>query len=353
MSGGMERAGAGSGTPPAQGRDPALHSPRPLAHIRHSTLYARVVATNATILLLGLLLLLWTPVTVSAPVSVRQIIVLVAATVILGLADAALLRFSFTGLVALVHRMETLDLLRPRDRLPEMGGAETRALIGGFNSMLDRLQAERRASTRRTVATLEGERQRISRELHDEIGQRLTGILLQLDRIHDEASDPARPHIVAVQDETRAVMDEVGALAWRIRPAILDDLGLLSALTSLTASLTGHGVPRIESVLPPRLPPMSDEVELAIYRIAQEGLTNAVRHAGATTIRIGVRLNEDDLALHITDDGHAPPGAPADGAGLRGMRERALMIGALLSIQASRPHGLRIELTIPTAHLGG
>jgi two-component system sensor histidine kinase UhpB len=119
-----------------------------------------------------------------------------------------------------------------------MGGAETRALIGGFNSMLDRLQAERRASTRRTVATLEGERQRISRELHDEIGQRLTGVLLQLDRIHDEASDPARPHIVAVQDETRAVMDEVGALAWWIRPAILDDLALLSALTSLTASLT-------------------------------------------------------------------------------------------------------------------
>jgi two-component system sensor histidine kinase UhpB len=74
---------------------------------------------------------------------------------------------------------------------------------------------------------------------------------------------------------------------------------------------------------------------------------------GATTITIGVRLNEDDLALHITDDGHAPPGAPADGAGLRGMRERALMIGALLNIEASRPNGLRIELTIPTAHLGG
>jgi two-component system sensor histidine kinase UhpB len=344
---------ANSSDLPPTAAEPPGASPRPLGRTRRSSLYARVVATNATILLVGLLLLLWTPVTVSAPVSVRQIIVLVAATVVLGFADAALLRFSFTGLVALVHRMETLDLLRSRDRLPEMGGAETRALIGGFNTMLDRLEAERRASTRRTVATLEGERQRLSRELHDEVGQRLTGILLQLDRIHDEAPDPTRSRIVAVQDEARAVLDEVGALAWRIRPAILDDLGLLSALTSLTTSLGGHGAARIESALPPRLPPMSEEVELAIYRIAQEALTNAVRHAGATTITLGVRLTENDLVLHVADDGHAPPGVRADGSGLRGMHERALLIGAMLDIQTTVPHGLRIELTTPTARLGG
>jgi two-component system, NarL family, sensor histidine kinase UhpB len=336
-----------------EGTEPHLDRRRSLARMRRSSLYVRVVAVNAAILLLGLVLLLWTPVTVSAPVSIRQVIVLVVATIVLAAADAALLKFSFTGLVALVHRMETLDLLRPRDRLPQMGGAETRALIGGFNTMLDRLEAERRASTRRTVATLEGERERISRELHDEIGQRLTGILLQLGPIHDEAPDTARPRIVAVQDEARAVMDEIGALAWRIRPAILDDLGLLSALTSLVESLGGHGPPRIERVLPHRLPPMGHEVELAVYRIAQEALTNAVRHAGATTIVVCVRVDETDFVLQVADDGLALPEAGDDGAGLRGMHERALLIGGLLNIQANSPHGRRIDLTIPVDLLGG
>jgi two-component system, NarL family, sensor histidine kinase UhpB len=335
------------------GTEPHLDRRWSVARMRRSSLYARVLAVNVAILLLGLLLLLWTPVTVSAPVSIRQVIVLVVATVVLAAADAAMLKFSFTGLVALVDRMETLDLLRPRDRLPEVGGAETRALIGGFNGMLDRLEAERRASVRRTVATLEGERQRISRELHDEIGQRMTGILLQLGPIHDEAPDAARPRIVAVQDEARAVMDEIGALAWRIRPAILEDLGLLSALTSLAESLGGHGPPRIESVLPHRLPPMGHEVELAVYRIAQEALTNAVRHAGATTIRVWLGVNETHLMLQVADDGYGLPEAGVDGPGLRGMHERALLIGGLLSIQANSPHGRRIELTVPTRLLGG
>lgn len=181
----------------------------------------------------------------------------------------------------------------------------------------------------------------------------MTGILLQLGPIHDEAPDTARPHIVAVRDEVRAVMDEIGALAWRIRPAILDDLGLLSALTALTGSLGAHGPARIQSVLPRRLPPMSDETELAVYRIAQEALTNAVRHAGATSITVRMRCNQTHFVLEVADDGSALPEAGADGSGLRGMRERALLIGGLLNIQANPPHGRRIELTIPTGHLGG
>ncbi len=336
-----------------EGTRPRPASNREFARTRRSSLYVRVVMVNVAILLVGLLLLLWSPVTVSAPVSVRQAIVLVAAAIVLGSADAALLKFSFTGLVALVNRMETLDLLRPRDRLPEMGGAETGALIRGFNTMLDRLEAERQASTRRTVATLEGERERISRELHDEIGQRMTGILLHLGPINDEVPETARPRIVAVQDEVRAVIEEIGALAWRIRPAILDHLGLVSALTALTESLGGQGSAQIETMLPPRLPPIGDEAELAIYRIAQEALTNAVRHSGATTIIVRMQSNETELVLQIADDGDALPEGGADGPGLRGMRERALMIGGLLNIGANPGRGLRVALTVPIGHLGG
>jgi two-component system sensor histidine kinase UhpB len=249
--------------------------------------------------------------------------------------------------------MRTLDVLRPEEHLPEKGGAETLALIGGFNSMLDRLEAERMASTRRTVATIEDERRRISRELHDEIGQRMTGILLQLGRIHDETPDAVRPRVVTVQDEVRAVMSEAGALAWRVRPAILDDLGLLSALMTLTGSLGGHGPARVDTVLPHRLPPMDDETELAIYRIAQEALTNAVRHAGASAITVRMQINPTELVLRVADDGLRPTETDREGPGMRGMRERALLIGGRLDIQLNQPHGRRVDLTVPIVELGG
>lgn len=334
-----------------EGLPPRPSNERRLARASRSSLYVRVVLVNMAILLVGLLLLVWTPVTVSASVSVRQVIVLAIAVVVLAAADAMLLKASFTGLTALVHRMQTLDVLLPRELLPETGGAEIRALIGGFNSMFDRLETERRASTRRSVATLEGERQRISRELHDEIGQRMTGILLQLGLIPDEEPAAARSSIVAVQNEVRAVMDEIGSLAWRLRPAILDDLGLISALTTLTESLGRHGPARIETLLPRQLPPMSDEVELAIYRIAQESLTNAVRHAAATRIAIEIRFSGTDLVLQVIDDGATLQEVSTEGSGLRGMRERALLIGGLLKIQANPPQGRRIELKIQTNDL--
>lgn len=99
--------------------------------------------------------------------------------------------------------------------------------------------------------------------------------------------------------------------------------------------------------------PIGDEAELAIYRIAQEALTNAVRHSGATTIIVRMQSNETELVLQIADDGDALPEGGADGPGLRGMRERALMIGGLLNIGANPGRGLRVALTVPIGHLGG
>jgi two-component system sensor histidine kinase UhpB len=320
---------------------------------RRSSLYVRVLGLNAAILLVGLVLLVWTPVTVSASISLRQVIVLAAAVVVLVIADAALLKLSFTGLAALVHRMQTLDLLRPRERLPELGGAETRALISGFNAMLDRLDAERRESTSRSLTMVEDERRRISRELHDEIGQRLTGVVLRLGLIHDEAEETARARIAATQEEVRAVMDEVGSLAWRIRPAILDDLGLLSALEALATSLSGDGQGRIEAALPARLPTMGSETELAIYRIAQEALTNAVRHAEATVISIRLQVTDAGLVLRVSDDGRGLPDTGSEGPGQRGMRERALLIGGRLRMACDSPTGLDVELVVPVDHRAG
>jgi two-component system, NarL family, sensor histidine kinase UhpB len=271
--------------------------------------------------------------------------------VVMVVANALLLRVAFSGLAALVRRMETLDVLQPQERLPQVGAGQTRTLIAGFNVMLDRLEEERLASTRRMVTTLEGERRRIGQELHDEIGQRLTGILLQLGRIQAEAPESLLPRIAGVQSEARATLDEVGSLAWQVRPGILDDLGLLSALEALADSLREHGAARVTTALPDRLARMTGEVELAVYRIAQEALTNAVRHSGATAIKLELQLNRQDLVLQVTDNGRGMSGAEHEGPGLRGMRERALLIGGRLRVHAQAP-GLRVRLAVPARLVG-
>jgi two-component system, NarL family, sensor histidine kinase UhpB len=322
----------------------------PVPRRRNSSLYARVVAVNAAILVAAVLMLATTPATVSWPLVTGELAVLAGGLVVLVVANAMLLRFSFSGLTALVRRMETLDVLQPRERLPEMGGAETRALIGGYNTMLDRLEAERRDSTRRTISGLEVERQRLGRELHDEIGQRLTGILLQLARLHDEAPELLRPRVEDVQDQTRATLDEVGALAYQVRPGVLTDLGLRSGLDALVGSLRQHGTTWVDAALPDRLPPMSAEAELAVYRIAQEALTNAVRHAEAGRITLALEVSEGQLELTVTDDGVGTAEEHGDGQGIRGMRERALLIGGRLHIDSPSP-GTRVRLTVGTTLL--
>jgi two-component system sensor histidine kinase UhpB len=218
--------------------------------------------------------------------------------------------------------------------------------------MLDHLESERRESTRRTLTALESERRRIGQELHDEIGQRLTGILLQLGRVHDEAPAHLRARIAAVQDEEREALDEVGALAWQLRPGILDDLGLLSALEALVGTLEEPSDARINAVLPAGLPAIDAEVELVVYRIAQEALTNAVRHSGASTIELRLDRTERGLSLLVADDGRGLVGSEIDGAGIRGMRERSLLVGGRLRIGSPSGQGVRVRLDAPLSPSG-
>jgi two-component system, NarL family, sensor histidine kinase UhpB len=295
------------------------------------SLYVRVVVVNSAVLLLAVFALVVTPATVSFPISTEQGLVLVVGAVVIALADAVLLRLNFRGLRAVVRRMETIDVLRPEELLPETGGPEAKSLIVGFNTMLERLETERRTSARRTLTAIEGERRRIGRELHDEIGQRLTGTLLELQRLADDLPEPFKSEVACVQEQQRATLDEVGALAWQLRPALLDDLGLLSAVDALAESLNEPGV-RIETSLPESLPALPPELELVVYRIAQEALTNAVRHARASRIGLELEVRTGRLTLQVRDDGTGFSIPTSEGPGIRGMRERALLVGGRLHI---------------------
>ena len=309
-------------------------------------LYWRVFLLNAVVFITGTTVLALSPATVSSPVVDTEALVLAGGLAVMLVANAVLLRVALAPLDRLTHLMKSIDLLRPGQRLPETGGGEVAILIRTFNEMLQRLEAERTASSGRALSAQEAERRRIAQELHDEIGQSLTAILLELKRAADQAPEHLREELLHTQETVRLSLDEVRRIARRLRPGVLEDLGLGSALTALATDFSRHtGLP-VQRRLDPALPALSGEQELVVYRIAQECLTNVARHASASYVRLELQRDGAGVVLRIADDGRGTHDAP-EGAGVRGMRERALLIGADLVIDTGRRPGLEVLLTVP------
>ncbi|WP_327420552.1 HAMP domain-containing sensor histidine kinase [Streptomyces sp. NBC_01230] len=309
-------------------------------------LFWRIFLLNAVVLI-GATALLLGPVTVSTPVLLTEAAVLTGGLAAMLLANGLLLRIGLAPLQRLTRAMTTTDLLRPGTR-PAVGGhGEVAELITTFNTMLDRLETERAASAGRALSAQEAERHRIAQELHDEIGQTLTAVLLELKRVADHVPPAVREELHQVQETTRASLDEIRRIARRLRPGVLEELGLTSALKALANEFTGSAL-TVRHHIDADLPPMSRDTELVLYRVAQESLTNAARHAGARRVELTVRRTPAGVELRVRDDGRGINGAP-EGAGISGMRERALLIGADLSLDATRDGGTEVRLTVPTS----
>jgi two-component system sensor histidine kinase UhpB len=311
------------------------------------SLFWRIFGLNAVVLGAATALLLWAPVTVSVPVLFTEAAVLIGGLVVMLVANATLLRVGLAPLARLTHRMSTVDILRPGQRLPVRGHGGVPDLLRGFNDMLDRLERERATSAARALSAQESERRRIARELHDEVGQSLTAVLMDLTRAAEVATDTGlRSELVQAQETTRASLDEVRRLAHRLRPGVLEDLGLISALTALSTEVSDHTGLLIRRRFDAGLPSLDEQTELVVYRVAQESLTNAARHAGATAIELSLTRRDQSVVLRIEDDGRGT-GLAQEGAGIRGMRERALLIGATLEIRDAAPSGTQVGLIVP------
>lgn len=319
----------------ASGRDP-LDLP----------LFWRVCAINGVVFAVGTIALALSPATVSARVLVSEGIVLTVGLIAMIVTNALLLRRSLAPLDRLTRLMDDVDLLRPGSRLPESGAGAVARLIRTFNAMLARLEAERGASAAAALAATEAERQRIAQELHDEVGQNMTAVLLGIKRAADRAPDDLAPELHALGETVRAGLDEVRGIARRLRPGVLADLGLLSALGALASEFSGHSGIAVRQGVAPGLPSLSPEAELVIYRVAQEGLTNIGRHSGATQAELTLSKQGDTIALRVADDGRGR-GDAAEGAGIRGMRERALLIGATLTVGPRVGGGTEVRMLVP------
>jgi len=307
----------------------------------------RVFLANVLVLAVAFALLALAPVTVSVPVAFTELVILFAGMVAMLLLDLVLLRPAFHPLRALAEAMRHVDPFEPGRRVDVGGGPHLAMLAGTFNEMLDRLERERRESARQALMVQENERHRVARELHDEVGQTLTAVMLQIESLAAKVPDDVRAELDELRETTRMGAEDVRRIAARLRPEALEDLGLQSALSALATSFGEHAGVRVDRRLD-RIAPLSDEQELVIYRVAQEALTNIARHARAHTAELALGRVDGEVTLHVRDDGRGlPPGALSSSAGIRGMRERAMLIGARLSIDAPPGGGTEVVLRVP------
>jgi two-component system sensor histidine kinase UhpB len=309
----------------------------------------RVFAINAVLLVVATLLLAFTPATIHASIAFFEGLDLAVGLVVMLAANLVLLRHTLGPIERLVERMRTVDLLRPGQRLVERGGTEVTSLVRAYNQMLERLEAERRESARRALQAQEAERLRIARGLHDEVGQVLTGVLLQLDVLVAADEAGRRRGVEETKQAVRQALEEVRRIAQELRPEMLEQLGLVSALTELSRKFGDQSGIRVLRRFADDLPPLSDEAEIAIYRVAQESLTNVARHAHASQVEVALQPGIDSVILSVVDDGHGiPETASLNGhGGLRGMRERAVLVGGALAVKPGRAGGVEVRLEVP------
>ena len=311
----------------------------------HLPLYGKICLINGTVFLIGTLVLVVSPLSVSSRVLVSEAVVLLVGLAVMLLTNALLIRRSLAPLDRVIRTLEGIDHLQPGD-LPEEGAGPVRGIARSVNRLLDRLEAAQRAGKAQALAAQEAERHRIAQELHDEVGQSLTVVLLGLKQLEAEAPAELVPELALVRESARDGLDDVRRVARRLRPGVLEDLGLTSALAALATDFADHSDASVRRSFAPGLPALSPEVEVVVYRVAQEALTNAARHAGAHSVELSLRRHGDHVVLEVTDDGRGFEGLE-EGSGLMGMRERAALVRAELSVISQPRRGTTVRLKVP------
>jgi two-component system, NarL family, sensor histidine kinase UhpB len=312
------------------------------------SLFWRVFLVNAALLIAGVLVLALTPISVSAQIRLIQAIVLAAGVVVVLVANLLLLRPLFAPLERLAHRMEELDVLRAVRPIPATSPGEIGALERTFNRMIERLEAERRQAGTRALQAREEERQRIARGLHDEVGQTMTGVLFLLRELSQRASSDQRAVLDEAQAAVRTNVEEVRRIAQELRPEALDHLGLRSAVNDLARAFSRRTRIVVDRRIDRRLGQLDPKVELILYRVAQETLTNIARHSDATAVQLALARNGKSVVLEIADNGHGFRRPHVEGGGLRGIRENALIVGGTLAIKPRPTGGVEVRLEVPT-----
>jgi two-component system sensor histidine kinase UhpB len=273
------------------------------------------------------------------------------AIVLVLLVNMLMLRRRFSPLERLIEQVEAIDPADPTDlgdNHDHEGSEEVDRLTASFRRMLRRIDDERKRSGRMVLRAQEEERRRLARDLHDEVNQSLTAILLRLEALSQAASAEHGDEVAELKKLVNQAMDELLTLARQLRPSALDDHGLTSAIVSQVrrfSSQTG-----IKAELKTNGDPLEleSDQEIAVYRFAQEALSNVAQHADARNVEVGLSANGRIVELVVRDDGRGfDPATEQKGIGLSGMAERARLVGARLDIDSSPGGGTALKLVVP------
>jgi two-component system, NarL family, sensor histidine kinase UhpB len=276
------------------------------------------------------------------------------------LVNVLLLQRRFRPLERLVDEMERADLSQPGANLRGPAVADSpedvQRLHRAFRRMLERLEAERRRASSAALTAQEEERARVARDLHDEVNQSLTGLLLRLEAAREKAPPELAGDLAETQALANQAMQELLTLARQLRPTALDDLGLKAALAGHLDELRRQSGINTSFETAGDLSAVPQDVQLVVYRVAQEALSNAARHSGAGRIDVRLAQENGSVALQVADDGRGFTFDDASrGLGMGGMRERALLVGGELGVESRPGVGTRVTLDVPIngVHGGG
>jgi len=319
---------------------------------RYTPLFLRVVAVNAVLLVVACVgtLVVVAPERFSfSSIVAEETILVVVVLAAIAILNVALLRHVFAPLERMAALARRFDPRRTGQRVPiAESESEVTDVARAFNEMLERLEHERRATSRRVLEAQEGERLRVAQDLHDQVGQTLTAALLELEHVAHNVPEASRPEVEAVQEIVQVGLEDIRRIARELRPEALDDLGLPSALAALTERFARQARIEIDLRIEPELPALSREAELVIYRVAQEALTNVARHSGSATAELRLeRAGPDRVSLTVADAGRGLPADATAGGGMQGMAERASIVEAALAVGRRDAAGTEIRLDVP------
>jgi two-component system sensor histidine kinase UhpB len=255
------------------------------------------------------------------------------------------------------HQVEAGDM-EARAEVSPLADGEMVRLVRVFNLMLDTLASLRRKERARSARTLkaqENERFRTSRELYDQLGQTLAGVLVRIRAIAETSgvSDERlmQGRLEEVRTEVLGVAEHLQRVARRLHPPELDDLGLEAAITAHARSVEQASGLMVDVAVARPLPRLEPEAQLAVFRIVQEALGNAAKHARARQVKVALRVADDRLEVEIHDDGRGfedpDPDTDREGLGLSGMLDRAAHAGGTLRVDSRPGEGTRVTLSVP------
>jgi two-component system sensor histidine kinase UhpB len=279
-----------------------------------------------------------------------QFLILLLAIVLTLCVNLWMLQKRFDPLERLVERLEAIDPAEPATfDLGDDPTSEIDRLATSFRRLLERVDNERRRSGKLVLRGQEEERRRVARDLHDEVNQALTGILLRLEALAQDVAPDQRSQVAELKALTGQAMDELLRLARQLRPTALDDHGLAPAIEAQARGFSERTGVEAHVAVDGDPGELDEETQTVVYRVAQEALSNAAQHAHPGRIDIELSTVDGSVELRVRDDGEGfdPLASRAGGLGLEGMAERARLAGGVLDLRSERGAGTELTLRLP------